>query len=110
MVRDGALAVPEDHVCDLGKIIDISRGGLSFQYLADGGVSKESFELDILEADNGFYLEKIPVKTVSDFEVANEVPFSFIAMRRRGVKFRELMVDQIAMLEYFMENYTIADS
>jgi hypothetical protein len=89
-----------------GRIIDISREGLAFHYVTSEGGSNGSFELGILFAYHGFYCEKIPVKTISDFEVPDETRVNSIATRRRSVQFGELTEDQISQLEYFIQNLT----
>lgn len=48
-VQDGAFAVLRPHYAELlGQIIDISRGGVSFRYIASEELSNGSFKLDIL--------------------------------------------------------------
>lgn len=105
-VQDGALALLRANIRKVGQIIDISRGGLAFRYMSNGERLNGSFELDILLANNGFRLEKVPIKSVSDFEIANETSFSSITMRRLCAQFGELKHNQISQLEYFILNYT----
>jgi hypothetical protein len=109
-VQYGAFAVFQSNVKKLGQIIDISRGGLAFRYLANGERFKGSDELDILLADNYFHLEKIPFRTISDFGIASEIPYNSITTRRCGVRFGELGQGQISRIEYFIHNYTIAEA
>ena len=93
----------------MGDIIDISLGGLSFRYVASEKSSYRSSNIDILLSDGSFYLNKVRVNTILDFEITNEVPFSSITMRRRGVQFGEMTDDQKSDLRYFIQNYTRAD-
>ena len=51
----------------LGQIIDISKGGLAFRYVANGKQSKGPDQLDIMLAEKDFRMEKLPFKTISDF-------------------------------------------
>ena len=93
-----------------GQIVDVSRGGLAFQYVAgEEEGSNGSFELVILVANNNFHSDKVPFETISDFEIANEVPFSSITMRRRGVQFGKLTDKQISQLDYFIRNHAIGE-
>lgn len=91
----------------LGQIIDISKGGLSFRYVGNGGPPKRSFQMDIFLANNGFHLEKVSFRTVSDFEVTKQGLAKSVIMRRRGVQFDELNQDDVSRLEYFIENYAL---
>lgn len=88
----------------LGQIIDISRGGLAFRYVSNGRQPKRSFQLDVFLANNGFHLEKVPFRTVSDFEVSKQALANSVTMRRCGVQFDELDQDHTSRLEYFLEN------
>jgi len=52
-----------------GKLLDISSGGLCFQYLftsnpSEGGAA--SVKIDIFIIDNGYYLPKVPCTLVYD--------------------------------------------
>jgi hypothetical protein len=91
----------------LGQIIDISKGGLAFRYVGNGGQPKSSFQMDIFLANNGFRLQKISFRTVSDFEVSKQGLAHPLIMRRRGVQFDELNQDHVSRLEYFIENYAL---
>jgi len=88
-----------------GKVIDVSMGGLAFQYLAELHPPAASCELMFFSASGDFCLSGLSFVTVSDFE-NDRVPFSSIRTRRCGLQFGELVGDQIAKLGYFLHNYT----
>ena len=106
-VQDIAFAVLRDQGRQLGQIMDISMGGLAFNYIAGGGNDDSAFELDILLAYKGLYMKKIQFKTISDFQIANKSPFSPITMRRHGVKFGKLTLKQTSMLKNFIQEHTV---
>jgi hypothetical protein len=106
-VQDIAFAVLRDQGRQLGQIMDISMGGLAFNYIAGGGNADSAFELDILLAYKGLYMKKIQFKTISDFQIANKSPFTPITMRRRGIKFGELTPKQTSMLKNFIQEHTV---
>ena len=106
--KEGAFAFPQDHICDGGPIIDIGPGGLSFSYIDRGKRSTGSFELVVLHADHGFCLKKIAVKSVSDFTLVSENPFSSVPVRRCNVQFEELTPSQKSQLQYFIRNHTVS--
>jgi len=107
--QDLAFAAFGSYTMEIGEIIDISMGGLAFLYIADGDQINESRELEIYLAKYGFHLEKVPFNTISDFELPNEFPTSFIIMRRCGVQFGELTQDQVSQLGYFIQNHTVGE-
>lgn len=89
---------------ELGQIVDISLRGLSFSYFAGKGRLGDVARLDIGLSNGGFYLGSIPVKTVSDIELAKS-PSIPIAIRRRGVQFKRLTEDQSSQLQQFLRSY-----
>jgi hypothetical protein len=107
-VRDGAFVLLGPDSTKLGRIIDISAGGLAFSHMARARPSNDLRELDVFLIDADFYLSDVPFSTVSDFRTY-ENPFSSITMRRWGVQFGELNSNQRAELEYFIQNYTVGD-
>ena len=105
-VQDGSFVVFGSDSGKVGQIIDMSMGGLAFSYISGGEHSNGIFELDILLTDHGFYLEKVPVKTVSNLEITGESASVSTTMRRHAVQFEELTHDQTAKLEYFIQKHT----
>ena len=89
----------------LGKIDNISMGGLMF-YHAD---SKEQFSqalvLDILLADCGFYLANMPFKTITDVVIPDEVSSDAVEIRQVRLQFQQLNAIQQARLENFIMNH-----
>jgi hypothetical protein len=88
----------------VGPMIDISLGGLSFQYVAGKERTNES-HINIFLTDANFYLEKVPIKTILDFEIADKLPPSSVATRRCGLRFEDLTHDQAFKLDFFIQNY-----
>ena len=95
---------------ELGEIIDISKGGLAFKYLVGENQIKEAVALDIMHSGSDFYIKKLPCKTISDFELINEIDFSSLKMKRHSIKFGELDNNQISDLDYFIKQYTISEA
>jgi hypothetical protein len=105
-VKPGAFAIPKARSRKLWQIMDISEGGLAFNYVENGQRPDESYNLDIAYSRDSFYLEDIPYNTVSDFETENTTPLSSLNLRRCGVKFGELKDNQRSQLRDFIQNYT----
>jgi hypothetical protein len=102
-VTKRAFAVLGPEAVKLCHLIDISKGGLAFRYFVDSnGMTEEMDNLDILGGED-FYLEKVPVRVVTDMALKDESPFSSIAMRRRGVQFGQLTPKQREEVDYFIE-------
>jgi hypothetical protein len=112
-VRDGAFVVlrPRSAILGqdvdiVGKIMDISQAGLVLRYVSSQERSHESFELDIVLAGNGFRLNGVPVKTISDSQMADKAASNSTTVRRRGVQFGTLTEEQTSQLERFIRDHT----
>jgi hypothetical protein len=106
-IRHGGIALvtpPGPSSTVVGHILDISLSGLSFRYVSDEGLSRSASEVTIASAENQFYLRRLPIQTVSDFEIA-KMPFGTMSPRRHSLKFRELSDGQTSQLEDFITQY-----
>jgi hypothetical protein len=105
--QEGAFAALVAQESRLGQIKDISIGGLSFRYI-DGQEKLENADaLKIILGDEGLYLDNVPFKKISDFEIENEFSFSRIKMRQIGLEFGELTAEQKMRLDRFIQYHTI---
>ena len=91
----------------IGQINDISMGGLSFRYMDSQEWSREPVESATLFSDD-FFLDNIPLLTVSDQLVERRTP-SIITERRRSAKFGTLTPEQQAKLQRFINEQNKAD-
>ena len=98
----GAIVALQPHTDILGQMIDISMMGLSFRYIDTGSKDDQSSELTILMPKPQFYLERLPFRSVADFELPNEFSFSTIPVRRRCVTFKPLSPQQQTKLDDFI--------
>ena len=103
--QEGAFAVINDER-KLGPILDIGRGGLSFQYIASEKRRIGGTALDIFFSGHGFSSKSIPIEKVSDFEMEADFSFSSVPMRRCGVRFKKLNSVQVSQLKSFIQKHT----
>ena len=94
----------------LGRVIDISKGGLAFRYVSVGQRLKGPLELDLLSHQYDYRIDKIPVKIISDLELANKKAFKSTTLKRVGVQFGKLTREQKSKLEHFIRDYTMEES
>jgi hypothetical protein len=108
LAQDTAFAILRPHFTKLGKIKDISGGGLASQYISYEGQKGDSLGIDIFLSGDSFYLAKIPCKIRYDIKIAERYQTSTdrTEMRRCGLQFGELTEEQAAQLEFFLENHT----
>jgi hypothetical protein len=93
----------------LGRVIDISKGGLAFRYVSVGQRLKGPLELDLLSHQYDYRIDKIPVKIITDLELANKKAFKSTTLKRVGVQFGKLTREQKSKLEHFIKDYTLEE-
>jgi len=90
----------------LGKIKDISRGGLSFRYIPNQSPAEEPNKIDIFLSGNNFFLTKIKCKVVYDFIDNNDsVSFSKLDEWQCGVQFEKATEEQRLKLNSFLNDH-----
>ena len=86
----------------IGRILDISTGGLSFWYLARARSTTASSSLTISSADGTFDKKNLPVETVWDKPQESDFHFEDISMRVCGLKFFHLSDEQKNAIHHFI--------
>jgi hypothetical protein len=104
--KDGVYAIIKYKPTIFGQIINISKDGMAVRYSSNEQQLSESSELDIFIKDSHFYIEKIQIKFISDFEIADKFPFSSQKNRQRCFQFGEMKSSQLFQLDYLLQNYT----
>ena len=101
----GAFAAVVSDFEKIGNIVDISRGGLAFNYVS----TRESWigakAIDIFHKDIGLFLKGFPVKPVLDVEMVEDIAFSSVPVRRMNVEFMDLNQEQAQQLDRLLRKY-----
>ncbi|MDH4206185.1 MAG: hypothetical protein OEV45_11730 [Desulfobacteraceae bacterium] len=106
-VKDGVYAIINYKPTIFGQIINISKDGMAVCYSSNGQQLSVPSELDVFIMDSNFYIEKIQIKIISDFEIGDKSPFSSQKNRRRCFQFGEMKSSQHFQLDYLLQNYTL---
>ncbi len=113
-VKEGALAefykpslfkLGKPRVAKSAPLVELSAGGLTFQYISRNLWTQNLNELSISRPDNKLKIDKLPFKTVTDFSISRVE--NAMSLRRCGVKFEELTPTQKNQLHYFILDHTI---
>ena len=104
--RDGVYAIMNYKPVIFGKIINLSKDGMAVRYSSNGQQSNVSSELDVFIMDSNFYIEKIQIKIVSDFEIGGKSLFGSQTNRQRCFQFGEMKPSQHFQLDYLLQNHT----
>ena len=102
--RGLTFAVFRPHFSNLGKVKDISLGGLALEYVLNETQNKGSSEIDIFLTDDSLYLRRIPSKIIYDRKIDEE--YRSMKKRRCGLQFGDLTSTKKYQLEYFLQKYT----
>ncbi len=101
---------PQLYSAKLGSMIDISNGGLSFQYYSCNDLSfRHLTEVDIYKSGDGKILEGIPVTVVSGMAIPFNDPYFSATIKRFGVQFGEITHETLAHLQEFISKFTETD-
>lgn len=106
-IKDVAFAVLTSGLDEeLGQIVNISRGGLAFEYFVGSRRIRDAKYLDIMLTKNEMHIREIRVLTICDFEIENKLPFSTIAKRRQSVCFESLTTEQERQVRHLIQKHT----
>jgi hypothetical protein len=101
-----ACAVYKSKPFKFGQIINMSQGGLAFNYIDNRNGKDPCDEMNILSAGNKFFLENLLFKTIMDVDSVEDPSFSPFKLKHQRIQFVGLSNDQIRKLEYFLNNHT----
>jgi len=103
VLREGAFAGSHPNI---GGIVDISLGGILFHYLGIANTSQEFGDF-VICGDDGFCLDDLSHRVISDRVLAGKSPFSKIITRERRIEFKTISDEQKRLLNSFIKNHTI---
>ena len=95
----------------VGKIKDISIGGLSFEYICNSqDADQQPLKIAIFLSENGFHLADLACRVVCDCpkcaESKDPAPDSVYAINCCTVQFTVITKKQRDGLDYFLKHYT----
>lgn len=91
----------------LGKLKDVSSGGVAFEYAVFENYEKvKEAEVDIFASEaSDFMLRRLPCSVVYDTTVERS-SLSGVETRRCGLKFEQLSSEQTELLKILLNNFT----
>ncbi len=101
-----AFAREQEHIT-VGSLVDISEGGLAFEYITEQEVENISQKraIDIFVLGNMFHVHNIPCTVVYDRPVETSFLRRF-KTKRCGVQFSECDAAKAEQIRSFLNNYT----
>ena len=106
-VQDGAFVAIKPSDTHVGRLVDISMGGLAFDYVIGEKLPRPPTELEIFVKGGAFRLSNIPCKAIW-VKASGQSRVTSVNRRRCGVRFGELTDHQEVKLKEFIETHTIS--
>ena len=110
--KEGAFAafIRPKALMNMGQIQDISIGGLCIQYVYTDEDNKGCSEIKIFGGNDRFiHLDRVECRIVYDHEVPKG-PWEQISTRRCGVELENLSVEQLSMLQDFIDHFAFDET
>ncbi len=101
-IKKEAHAVSRPNSSDFCPILDISLGGVSFQYTDDNCFDNKHTEHSLLLCSHEYCVSDIPYSVINNFEVADSSKFKSVTSKIKCVKFERLSPKQHFDLRYFI--------
>jgi hypothetical protein len=109
LVKGHAFAALSKEYDRVGKIIDISLGGLAFEYLYnERHLSEGLTKINIFLTNNGFHLPNLTCRIICDHPKRSSIENDICTLQKNtcAVQFISLSAFQIDRLDFFIKNYT----
>jgi hypothetical protein len=110
LVGDEVIAALRNEASRVGRVKDISTGGLSFEHIYDEDLNTEASEWDVSLWVKEFSLLDIPCRVVYDIPIEEPPEYDYLSIhfktRRCGIKFETLTKNQRAQFDFFLKTYT----
>ncbi len=110
LVGDEVIVALQNKSSRVGRVKDISIGGLSFEHIYDEDLEREPSKRDLSLWVNDFSMLNIPCRVVYDIPISEPPEYDNLTIhfktRRCGVQFETLTEPQRAQLDFFFKTYT----
>jgi PilZ domain len=110
LVGEEVIVALRNRTSRVGRVKDISMGGLSFEHIYD-----EDLEGDLSKRDVSLWADKhsmadIPCRVVYDIPISEPPEYDYLSVhfktRRCGVQFEKLTENQETQLDSFLKTHT----
>jgi c-di-GMP-binding flagellar brake protein YcgR len=109
--QDTAYAAVGAEFAHVGRLIDISIGGLSLEYLTDDDAQLMNPPVDIFVREKNFHLAKLPCKIIHNMRLdthgTTQMSTNGLLRKRCGLEFKSLSEKHKKQLESFLRNHVV---
>ena len=109
--QDETYVVLRPDFTKLGRLINISKGGLAFRYIAHQRQEQAPTHLDLFVFNDAFYLPRIPCRVIYDIRLSEKQRSSASLERRRcGLELGEVTEVQASQLELYLKKHVAGEA
>jgi hypothetical protein len=108
-VQDGAYVILKPSDIGVGRLLDISIAGLTFDYVTGRPPGLDATQLDIFLVDPAIHIHDLPCHLVWDLKIY-EIPTTYLHKRRCGVQFGQLTPEQTFQIEHLIKHHTTSNA
>ena len=108
LVREDTVVIFRSPDAGMGRLIDISMGGLTFDWVTSEVLPIEATRVDICRTGSLFILYNLPCRTIWELSIYEKRPTS-LHRKRCGLQFGKLTPQQVSQLKYFIQNHTTSE-
>ncbi|MBM4306008.1 MAG: PilZ domain-containing protein [Deltaproteobacteria bacterium] len=110
LVKGDAIVAIQNGLNRIGKVKDVSLGGLSFEHIYDTELNWVDSRKNLFLWIDDFTLHKIPCRIVYDSPLSTPSEYESLTIQlitsRCGVEFKDLTDGQADRLNFFLKTYT----
>lgn len=110
LAEDNVIIALQNGFKRIGRVKDVSRGGLSFEYIHDDESNDVGLEKNVFLWANEFSMSNIASQIVYDLPIPIPPEYGWLTIqfisRRCGIQFGMLEEKQIAQLDFFLKHFT----
>ena len=107
---DNTFAALGRNFTKVGKVKDISLGGLSIEYIAGDQDKHDDWLVDIFLTGDSFHLYNVPCRIVSDISLyiphVKNIYTKLLTTKRCSIQFGDLSENYDSKLKLFIDTYT----
>ena len=93
----------------VGRVKDVSLGGVAFEYIAEEQNEDDLSSIDIFATGNGLHLSRIPCRKIYEVSVKDTTEVSSLSSelrtKRCGVEFDDLTKSELSQVKHLIETY-----
>ena len=109
--QDNAYAAVGAGFSHVGRLIDISIGGLALEYLTDDDARPMNSPVDIFVRESEFHLSRLPCKIIYNMRLGapgrTQAPAKGLIRKRCGIEFKTLAEIHKKLLEAFLRDHIV---